>query len=262
MTSPLVLAVQQFTSGERQVVLLELFTSEGCSSCPPADKWISTLKTTPGLWEDFVPVAFHVDYWDWIGWKDRYAEPEFSARQRRYKDLGFARSVYTPGFFLGGEEWKGWFKGTPPNWHSLKKVGPLALSIEDKGVIDVVFSPRFDALNIRQVSDTGKAPETLQLHIALLGFDEQSPIRDGENTGKNLVHDFVVMDYRVVRSDTFTPASGPHTTAQPQTRAPYEGGEYQWNTKYLQSTLAKGIVAWVTTENSPEPLQATGGYLR
>jgi len=64
-----------FTSTARQVNLVELFTSEGCSSCPPAEGWFSKLKQEPGLWTDFVPVAFHVDYWDTIGWTDRFASP-------------------------------------------------------------------------------------------------------------------------------------------------------------------------------------------
>src|SRR4051812_18118930 len=60
--------------------LIELFTSEGCSSCPPADEWLHDLGKQPGLWTDFVPVAFHVDYWDYLGWKDIFSTPEFSER--------------------------------------------------------------------------------------------------------------------------------------------------------------------------------------
>ena len=67
-----------FSSGEQHVALIELFTSEGCSSCPPADHWLSALKSEPGLWKDFVPVAFHVDYWDDIGWTGAAAEPRQS----------------------------------------------------------------------------------------------------------------------------------------------------------------------------------------
>ena len=59
--------VLMFESGAEQVALIELYTSEGCHSCPPADRWLSTLKSDDGLWQEFVPVAFHVDYWDYIG---------------------------------------------------------------------------------------------------------------------------------------------------------------------------------------------------
>src|SRR5712692_2905929 len=73
-----------FESGATQTTLLELFTSEGCSSCPAAEKWLSQFKTNSDLWKRIVPVAFHVDYWDNLGWPDRFAKAEFTDRQRRY----------------------------------------------------------------------------------------------------------------------------------------------------------------------------------
>ena len=73
-----------FESGETQNSLIELFTSEGCSSCPPAEKWMSALKSRDDLWKKTVPVVFHVDYWDHLGWRDRFAKPEFTSRQQRY----------------------------------------------------------------------------------------------------------------------------------------------------------------------------------
>jgi hypothetical protein len=86
-----------FESGANKVHLLELFTSEGCSSCPPAEEWLTKLKQNPGLWRDFVPVAFHVDYWDHLGWRDRFAAKEWTARQQMYATRWKAESVYTPG---------------------------------------------------------------------------------------------------------------------------------------------------------------------
>src|SRR5260370_2199922 len=85
-----------FESGDMQTTLIELFTSEGCSSCPPADAWISQLKDSPDLWKRVVPVAFHVDYWDNLGWRDRFAKPEFTARQRRYVATWPAESLFPP----------------------------------------------------------------------------------------------------------------------------------------------------------------------
>src|SRR5215216_163125 len=87
-----------FSSGENQVHLLELFSSEGCSSCPPAEQWLADLRQAPGLWRDFVPVSFHVNYWDRLGWKDRFANKEFTARQYAYSSLWRSVSVYTPEF--------------------------------------------------------------------------------------------------------------------------------------------------------------------
>ena len=89
-----------FQSGHTQSSLIELFTSEGCSSCPPAEKWLSALKSNQDLWKKTVPVAFHVDYWDRLGWRDRFAKPEFTSRQQRYAAAWGGDSVYTPGLWL------------------------------------------------------------------------------------------------------------------------------------------------------------------
>src|SRR5271170_8405110 len=75
-----------FKSSERQTALLELYTSEGCSSCPPAEAWLTRLKGAPGLWNDFVPLAFHVEYWDNQSWRDKWSSRQFSDRQRGYAD--------------------------------------------------------------------------------------------------------------------------------------------------------------------------------
>src|SRR6266436_651609 len=74
----------RFQSNAKQTALIELYTSEGCSSCPPAEAWLSQLKADPRLWKDFVPLAFHVDYWDYLGWRDPFASKEWTARQYRY----------------------------------------------------------------------------------------------------------------------------------------------------------------------------------
>ena len=76
-----------FASGDRRVSLIELYTSEGCSSCPRADALLSSLKSRPDLWKSFIPLAFHVDYWDRLGWPDRFANTEWTLRQRRMASL-------------------------------------------------------------------------------------------------------------------------------------------------------------------------------
>ena len=97
-----------FRSTTEQTALLELYTSEGCSSCPPAEAWLSGLKESPGLWKSFVPLAFHVDYWDYLGWRDPWAARLYSDRQRAYAGRWHSESIYTPGFVLDGKEWRGW----------------------------------------------------------------------------------------------------------------------------------------------------------
>lgn len=102
-----VAAAEQFTSGPGRAHLVELFTSEGCSSCPPADRWLATFVDSPRLWREIVPVAYHVSYWDRLGWADRFAQREFDVRQRRLAESSGA-AVYTPGVFRDGREWRGW----------------------------------------------------------------------------------------------------------------------------------------------------------
>ncbi len=119
---PLILVAKNrnavFTSPERQVRLIELYTSEGCSSCPPADRWLSGLLTESHLWSSVVPIAFHVSYWDYLGWRDPFASEEYAKRQRIYASYG-GTNVYTPGFFVNGREWRGFFENrvlpSPPN---------------------------------------------------------------------------------------------------------------------------------------------------
>jgi hypothetical protein len=103
-------------SPEGRVSLLELYTSEGCSSCPPADRWLSTLRDDPRLWRLVVPVAFHVDYWDYLGWRDRFADPAHAERQRTLAGQGLLSTVYTPGLVLDGKEWRACTVGGGCSW--------------------------------------------------------------------------------------------------------------------------------------------------
>ncbi len=85
-------------SGEPPVVV-ELYTSQGCSSCPPADAFLAVLAAR----DDVIALGFHVDYWDYIGWKDVFASPTYSARQKAYAKAAGRRSIYTPQMIIGGE---------------------------------------------------------------------------------------------------------------------------------------------------------------
>ena len=112
-----------------QVGLLELYTSEGCSSCPPADRWLSSLKDNPKLWKELVPVAFHVDYWDYIGWPDKFASSAYSKRQQRYARQQTINAVYTPGFVYNGAEWRQWFLRRFFDFPESMPAGVLSLDI-------------------------------------------------------------------------------------------------------------------------------------
>ena len=120
-----------FETGPQKTHLIELFTSQGCSSCPPAEGWLSKLKSEPGLWKNFVPLAFHVDYWDRLGWRDPFAAKEWTARQYQYSTNWKSESVYTPGFVLDGREWME--RNVPPQ--SAEKPGVLRLSITNRKAV-------------------------------------------------------------------------------------------------------------------------------
>ena len=84
--------------GTEAVVVVELYTSQGCSSCPPADAYLARLADQPGV----MPLALHVDYWDYIGWADSFAQPKFTDRQRAYAAASGSRTIYTPQMVVNG----------------------------------------------------------------------------------------------------------------------------------------------------------------
>ena len=95
-------------SPKHTVALVELFTSEGCSSCPPADRWLQNLPRQGYSFDKVVPLSLHVGYWDHIGWKDPYAQQRFTDRQRNYASLRRSSSVYTPQIVLAGNDFRSW----------------------------------------------------------------------------------------------------------------------------------------------------------
>ena len=96
------------TSGPQTAALVELYTSEGCDSCPPADKWLRSIAPDSIKTGRVVPLSLHVDYWDYIGWKDPYAKPIFTTRQRDLSRFGRSSVVYTPQVMLGARDNRNW----------------------------------------------------------------------------------------------------------------------------------------------------------
>ena len=220
-----------FESGDTQSSLIELFTSEGCSSCPPAEKWLSRLKSNQELWKKIVPVAFHVDYWDHLGWRDRFAKPEFTSRQQRYAAAWGGDSVYTPGFVVNGKEWRSWFGGNALPASSTK-VGLLRVSLGDDGQLTATFIP------------ATTQSRSLTLNVALLGNDLQSDVKRGENSGRKLRHDFVVLELN-------------------QTNMTNELNRWTGSIALLtraSNDKPSAFAAWITENGIP--VQATGGWLQ
>lgn len=212
-----------FASGPTKTHLLELFTSEGCSSCPPAEAWLSKLKENKQLWRDFVPVAFHVDYWDRLGWRDRFASKEWTMRQQVFADRWKAGSVYTPGFVLDGSESS---PAVPRS--SQENVGTLRLT-SDGNEARLSFAPARTDLGY-------------QAHLAGLGFDLASNVKAGENSGRKLSHDFVVL--WVQKAATLADSS-----------------EVKFKIDNSKPDKIGALAAWITRANNPTPIQATGGWL-
>lgn len=219
-------------SPTRQAQLIELYTSEGCSSCPPADRWLSGLKQDEQLWRRIVPVAFHVDYWNHLGWPDRFSSSAYGERQRHIaRQLG-SPTVYTPGFVVNGEEWRGWFHGRMLKQQGAQQAGKLT-GEGTAGKLMVRYAP----------------PEPyagqLRIHAVRLGFDLHTEVGAGENGGRRLEHDFVVLAYKqqplVAEGDLHTAA-----IELPPAREP---------------AAHQGIALWVTQGNDHRPLQAAGGWI-
>jgi hypothetical protein len=183
-------------SGAAAPAVVELYTSEGCSSCPPADRWLSRLKNEPTV----VALAFHVDYWDRLGWKDRFASPDYTQRQAQQQAVSGARFSYTPQVIVNGID--------RPDW-------PRA-SIEDAAArpspVDVRLSrdgPRVTAV----VAALRGAPARLAAYWAVTEQNHVSAVKAGENEGATLIHDDVVREYRRVPVWAAAP-DGPPATLQ------------------------------------------------
>jgi len=226
---PHLVVAQEFISSEEQVPLIELYTSEGCSSCPPADKWMSTLKAHESLWTGFVPVALHVDYWDYIGWEDPFASREYSQRQRQIAAENQERTVYTPGVRKAGAEWRSWRLWGAPTDDDAPIVGKLELSVDQDGNFDAAFNSQLEH-------------DDMQLNVAVLGLGLSTDVERGENRGKTLDHDFVVLGLSRFSSAQGNTWSG--SIEQPKINA----GRY-------------ALAAWVSKKGRTKPVQATGGYL-
>ena len=170
-------------SGARRAGVVELYTSEGCSSCPPADHWLSGLKGR----DDVVALAFHVDYWDNLGWKDRFASPAYTARQAEWRARLKARFVYTPQVIVNGAA------------HVIgSDRARIEGAIHDTGKTSAVMSvPVTMTLSGRQLTVSvaaGKETTPAQGEVWLCSISKSVPISisRGENRGREIVYHNVV----------------------------------------------------------------------
>jgi len=226
-----------FESPAKAAALVELYTSEGCSSCPPAERWFSKFTDDKRLWTTLFPVAFHVDYWDYLGWRDPFASPSFSLRQRKYERYGHTNNVATPGFVMDGKGWNGWFRGRSlPAVDSVKNSGKVKVELNEQDV-RINFSP-FKGANEFKASP--------KVHVAILAFDIVIPVKGGENRGRDLKHDFVVVGYQ-------------------DSHLLQSGGDWQVHLKRPDTQkyddYRQAAVIWVSDGDDPYPVQVAGGWL-
>jgi hypothetical protein len=175
----------QATSGAQVRPVVELFTSEGCDSCPPADRWFSASFADARA--GAIPLAFHVDYWDRLGWKDRFASPLWTARQNHAADANRASFVYTPQVLLQGRE-LGWREARAKD--AIVQAAQAAASAR----VEVAAEPSGTALRVRASARgvDGALPADATVSIAYVDNDLNSDVKAGENRGVRLHHDHVV----------------------------------------------------------------------
>jgi|SRR5579884_1159311 len=223
---------RRFASGPRQTALIELYTSEGCSSCPPAERWLAGLRHDPGLWSDFVPVAFHVNYWDNLGWTDRFASRPFTERQYALAAGWGSGSVYTPCFVRNGAEWHPSDR-TPAEDRT---TGVLAVTVDpESGACRVEFSP------------SEKMSVDYEAHVALLGGGFVSRVTAGENEGETLRHEFVAL----ALADAPMKSDGANAAV-----------EIKLPESQTEGADRRAVAVWITHRGKLAPLQAAGGWVR
>jgi hypothetical protein len=223
------------SSGPGRTALLELYTSEGCSSCPPADRWLSRLNAEGVDRGRVVPLALHVDYWDYIGWRDRYAQPAFTARQRNAAQLGHSNLVYTPQVLLNGRDFR--------NWNRQDSFGRELAAINNtppQASIQISLKPRPDAFDLAaniRVSQEGSHA----FYVAVYENGLTTGVERGENAGSKLRHDFVVREWL----GPFASSGKAAISWQQPVKL-----EKEWKTKQL------GVAAFVQNTATGEVLQA------
>jgi hypothetical protein len=217
-------------SGPQRTSLLELYTSEGCSSCPPADRWLSISKV-----KNVVPLAWHVDYWDYLGWRDRFAQAAFSERQREMARLNDSSFVYTPQVMLNGRDFRAWTKTG-----GLEQAVAATQRFPSPAIIHLtVRNEAHDALGVELRAQASQAgPNAIFVATYQNGLSTQ--VERGENAGGLLRHDYVVREWR-----------GPYRLAA--------HGETRWKQEIpYRSDLARptGVAAFVQNTATGEILQA------
>jgi hypothetical protein len=213
-------AACEVTAAAQPPAVVELYTSQGCSSCPPADRWLSTLKDRPGV----IALAFHVNYWNHLGWADPFATAQTTQRQTQFRDATGARFVYTPQVVLNGADHRAWPGQRADQLPAPAVQAPPRLRITQEG---------------RQVTaqiGAGSGPGRWAGYWAVLQDDQRSVVTRGENAGETLHNDHVVRHYQPV--------------------APWASNQAMQHTLALSAGTGQRVAFVVTQADGLRPLQA------
>jgi hypothetical protein len=225
------------SSGKQSVALLELYTSEGCSSCPPADKWLSDLPAAGLSAERVVPIALHVDYWNYLGWPDPFSQPQFSQRQRHMGAINHLPTIYTPQVLLNGRDLRSWYQWS----HVTEEIGRVNAT---PARADIRLALRYTAAERLQIRTSVKVPggggmsAHAQLFLVVYENGLRRKITAGENTGRTLHHNFVARAF-----------VGPLSIGQGEVTRSIDLGS-DWKREEL------GVVAFVQDRRNADVLQA------
>lgn len=166
-----------------QVVVVELYTSQGCSSCPPADEFVAMLASDPRI----LPLALHVDYWDYIGWADKFAQAKFTDRQRAYARAIGSRTIYTPQLIIGGQHR---IEGFAPGETAMRLQEHLAAG----STVTLSATREGDRLVIRAKADP-PLDEIVRVQLVRYTPQETVTIERGENAGKTITYHNIVTSW-------------------------------------------------------------------
>ncbi|CAE6714174.1 hypothetical protein R69746_01263 [Paraburkholderia aspalathi] len=179
-------------SPSHRVALVELYSSEGCNSCPPADNWLSQWKNS-GASQSIVPLALHVDYWNSLGWTDRFSQHRFTERQQTLTDLAGGHTIYTPEIFVSGRELRSWSQRD--SFQS--RIGQVVAEPAQANVALELKPQAKGAFNV-DAQFTSKSTDTtapLIAYVAVYQNALNSQVRAGENSGATLHHERVVRQW-------------------------------------------------------------------
>lgn len=186
-------------SGTDRHTLVELYTSEGCSSCPPAERWLSRFGRA-GTDPRIVPVQFHVDYWDHGGWKDPFSDARYTRRQQELQKASGARFVYTPQVVVGGRDTPDWYRGVGV------PIDGGATPARAKIAIDATVADDASIHGTAEAAVDAAPTKSLTLVVLAVQSGLANRVTAGENRGERLTHDFVA---REMASVPLPRAAGP-----------------------------------------------------